>query len=230
MKRSIRSITPEAKRTAVGVMGVAATVLLHSLLFAVAIWGEGTHIARLPDAVGAGANSGKMDGDSTERMIIIRLSPEIANPEPEPTLAPQLTTTPKVSMLEITGPDAIAPPPLEFDDEGEVTEASEAELIARTKMAGMYESQIRARIERAWTAPKAEPYAPPYSCRVRIWQRRDGQIEDVKLEYCEGSLPWTDSLVNAIYSASPLPGAPHPSVFVASFSLTFRSVPAQADR
>ncbi len=211
------------QRTAAGVLGVVATVLLHSLLFAVAIWGDGvTQIARLPDAIGAGANSGRPEGDSDERMIIIRLSPDIASTNPEPSTTPQLTETLlKDSMLEITGPDALAPPPLVFDEEGEPTEASDADLVARTKMAGMYESQIRARIERAWTPPREALDQSHYSCRVKIRQQRDGRIDDVKLENCQGSFEWMDSLVKAIYSASPLPGPPHPSVFADSFALTF---------
>jgi hypothetical protein len=210
-------------------MGVVATVLLHSLLFAVAIWGDDiTQVARLPDATGAGANSGRPEGDSNERMILIRLSPDIASPNPEPAMTAQLTEPlQKVAMLQVTGPDTIAPPPLEFDEEGEATEASDADLAARTKMAGLYESQIRARIERAWTAAPAEPNVPAYSCRVKIRQQRDGRIDDVSLENCEGSYAWLDSLVTAIYSASPLPGPPHPSVFVDSFSLMFRSEAVQ---
>ncbi|MEO6080371.1 MAG: TonB C-terminal domain-containing protein [Steroidobacteraceae bacterium] len=218
------------QRTTAGVMGIAATVLLHSLFFAAALWGGGARkIARLPDAVGSGANSGIPGGSSTEREIIVQLSPNSATPELEPASnQAQLTAQiQKPSLLQITGPDSMPLPPLEFEEEGEPTEASDADIIARTKLTGLYESQIRARIERAWIQPTETIRALVYSCRVKVRQKRDGQVEDVSLENCEGSFEWLNSLVKAIYSASPLPGAPHPGVFAHSFSMQFRSVVQQ---
>lgn len=216
-------------RTAAGALGIVATVALHFLLFAVAVWGDGgLRVARLPDAVGAGANSGKPDGTSAERMVVILLSLDVTESSAASSESPQLSAELiKQQMLQVTGPDVRPPPPLEFEDEGEATEASDADLIARTRLAGIYESQIRARIERSWSQPVERLNAPVYSCRVNIRQKRDGVIEDVKLEKCEGSFEWLDSLVNAIYSASPLPGPPHPGVFVDSFSMQFRSTAKQ---
>jgi hypothetical protein len=205
------------------VAGVVATLLLHALLFTAALWGGGAaKIARLPDAVGAGANSGRADGNSTERMIFVQLSPEVAAMQPETNQAPQLNVqVQKPSLLQVTGPDSMPLPPLEFDDDGVATEASEADLIARTKLAGLYESQIRARIERAWNKTKSD-ITPEHFCRVKIRQKQDGQVQDVSLESCEGSFEWLDSLTKAIYSASPLPAPPDRSVFVDSFSMQFR--------
>ena len=220
------------KRTAAGTAGIVATVLIHSLFIAAAILGVGAaKIARLPDAIGAGANSGKPDGSSTERMIVVQLSANAENPEPTPSESPHLQVeVQKPSMLQVTGPDSIPLPPLDFDNDGVATEASDADLIARTKLAGLYESQIRARIERAWTQPSESVRALIYSCRVKVRQKRDGQVEDVSLEDCEGSFEWLNSLVKAIYSASPLPGAPHPGVFAHSFSMQFRSAAEQPKR
>jgi hypothetical protein len=214
-----------AKRSAVGMVGVVATGLLHSLFFAVVMWSAGVaKVARLPEAVGAGANSGNRDGNSSERMIVIQFSMNLESSDSNEDQAPLLLAEVKrPSNLEVTGPDSMPLPPLEFDDEGVVAEASDADLIARTKLSGLYESQIRARIERAWVQPPKEMYAAPYSCRVKVRQARDGRVEDVSLENCEGSFEWLDSLVKAIYTASPLPGAPHPRVFAGSFSMQFRS-------
>jgi hypothetical protein len=216
-----------AQRSVAGVMGIAATALLHALLFTAAWWGGGARIARMPDAVGAGANSGTRDGNSIERMIIVQLSTNATDPVAD-SQSHQLTTQiQKPALLQVTGPDSIPLPPLDFDEQGTPTEASEADLIARTKLAGLYESQIRARIERAWTQPIEAVRALTYSCRVKVRQKRDGHVEDVSMENCEGSFEWLNSLVKAIYSASPLPGAPHPGVFAESFSMQFRSVAAQ---
>lgn len=219
------------KRTTAGMMGIAATLLLHFLLIAVAVWGGGSrHITRLPDAVGAGANTGTMDGSATERMITVQLTADAPSADSPPERAPQLTAAPQPTLIQVTGPDALPLPPLQFDASGEPTPASDADLIARTRLAGLYESQIRARIERAWTQPAERFSAPFYNCRVNVRQRRDGTVENVTLERCEGSFQWLDSLVEAIYSASPLPGPPHPSVFTESFSMQFQSAARQAKR
>lgn len=221
------AVLHKARKVAVGAAGMAATVVLHSLFLVVAIMGAGSKkIARLPDAIGAGANSGQFDGSSSERMILVRVSMDISSADPESTEMAELKARITPSPLQVTGPDVLPPPPLHFEEQGEPTEASEADLIARTKLAGMYESQIRARIERGWSPPQT-PEPRPASCRVKIIQQRDGRIEDVELEDCVGSLEWLDSLKKAIYVASPLPGAPHPSVFAESFSMRFRSDAAQ---
>lgn len=205
-----------------------ATLLLHALLVAVAVWGTGAaRTTRLPDAIGAGANSGQADGSSIERRITVALLPSTPGPESAPALTPQLATPQPEVLLQVTGPDALPLPPLEFDETGEPTAATDADLIARTRLAGLYESQIRARIERAWNQPRERFAASFYSCRVRVRQRHDGTVENVMLESCEGSFKWLDSLVTAIYSASPLPGPPHPSVFAESFSMQFRSTGAE---
>lgn len=202
-------------------LGVAATILLHALLVTVTIWGDGAarRVARLPDAVGAGANTGNPDGSSTERMIVIQLSPEITSPDAEPAVS-KLAAPAKPDMIQVAGPDAMPLPPLKFEEGGEEAGSTDADLIARTKLAGMYESQIRARIERVWNQPKSA--TPAHFCRVKIRQNKDGQVEEVILEHCEGSFEWLDSLTRAIYSASPLPAPPDPRVFVESFSMQFR--------
>lgn len=216
------------QRTVVGLTGIAATVLLHSLLFAVAIWDGGRLLLhpRLPDAVGAGANTGKQDGEPGERRILVMLSPEFdVSPPPEP--APQLPE-PAIqppSVLAITGSDALPLPAFEIEAPGEDTSDQDAELMARAKFAGIYESQVRARIERAWELSKGLPPDPDFSCLVQIHQQRDGRVREVELVLakCKGSPAWQQSLVNAIQAASPLPAPPHPSVFVDSFSLVFDS-------
>lgn len=217
-----------AKRGAIGLLGAAATLLLHSLFFAVAIWGEGRYRPpdpRLPDAMGAGANTGRPDGESGERRIVVHLTPQYIEQAPAPEPVPQLLE-PNLApaALFVTGPDAFSLPPLHYSEEGEQTEASNAEILARTKLAGLYETQIRARIERAWTVPPGHADAKA-SCRARIRQQPDGRISEVELDLgqCAGSPEWQQSLVTAIFTASPLPAPPHPGVFVDSFSLVFHA-------
>ena len=216
------------RRTMVGLAGIAATVLLHSLLFAVAVWDGGHQLhPRLPDAVGAGANSGEPEAEPGERRMTIMLSLgfDDATPplEPPPQLTEPVMEVP--SVLAITGPDALPLPPVQIELPGEEAEAQDAQLMARAKFAGIYESQVRARIERAWVPPSQLAPDPEFSCLVQILQQRDGRVREVALvlTQCNGSPDWQQSLVNAIQAASPLPAPPNPGVFVDRFALMFHS-------
>lgn len=213
---------------ATGIVGAAATLLLHSLFFAAAMWGgAGTsRVPRLPDAVGAGANTGSDEGYASERRMTIRLMAEANDAPAPPTTALLMAEAIQTSLkLAVTGPDTLPLPPLAFDDNGAATEPSDAELMARTKLVGIYESQIRARIERAWSLPAGSSNDENFSCRVLIRQRRDGRVHGVEMPYdgCGNSTDVRQSLVEAIFRASPLPAPPHPGVFVESFSITLHS-------
>lgn len=215
--------------TASGLVGAAASLLLHALFMTAVVLGNGGERQRFPDrpeVMGAGANSGTLDGESVERRIIVQLlTPVDADPAIS-TLDAQLSELLKTAVkLKITGPDTLPLPPLNTETDGEPVESTDAEMMARTKMVGIYESQIRARIERAWTLPDDLPPEQSFNCRALIRQHPDGRVNSVELPYdqCDDTLALRQSLVNAIFSASPLPGPPHPGVFVESFSLTFHS-------
>lgn len=216
-----------SRRTLVGVAGIAATVLLHSLFFAVAMWGGGRLLLnpQPPDAVGAGANSGERDAEPGERRITVMLNTEIDVPAPPIEPPPQLSepVLEQPSILAITGANALPLPPIELP--GEAAEDLDAQLMARAKFAGIYESQVRARIERAWELPAEPAPEPDFSCLVQIRQQQDGRVKEVSLvlAQCEGSPAWQQSLVNAIQVASPLPAPPHPSAFIDTFALVFHS-------
>ena len=219
-------MTGRKGQVAAGILAAAGTLLLHAL-FAVAVWGGGGRMLHpdRPEAIGSGANRGTAEGDSVERRIVVRMLSDV-NARPLPS-APDAYLTKLVEAalkVEITGPDALSLPPLMVSDGGPVADSSDAELMARAKMLGIYESQTRARIERAWQLPKGQS-EEVFSCRALIRQRRDGRVVEVELPYdgCGGSPQMRQSLINAIFSASPLPAPPHPSVFVESFSMLLRS-------
>src|SRR5690606_9458404 len=107
-----------------------------------------------PEAMGAGANRGVPEGESGERRISVRLLTEaIEQIQPSVDLTYLVEQALNASNLNIFGPDALPLPPLKISLESDATESSDAELIARARMVGIYESQIRARIERAWALP-----------------------------------------------------------------------------
>jgi hypothetical protein len=207
--------------------GIAATVLLHSLLFAVVAWEGGrlfTHPLQ-PDALGGGANTGEHDGELGERRITVAITSELE--EVQAIEPPQLLTQDilQQSLLMITGQDSNPLPPIELEIPGEDVADQDAELIAHAKFAGIYESQVRARIHRAWSLPDEPAPEPDFSCLVKILQRPDGRVQEVDfiLEKCNGTGIWQKSLSDAIFMASPLPAPPHPSVFVDSFAMVFHS-------
>lgn len=208
-------------------LGLVGAIVLHSVFFAFAMWGDGlpSQIADLPDAVGTGANRGSPDGESFERRIVVRIISDIsANPEPTAMDAFLEDALKAPAKIHVTGPDAIPLPPLLVEEDGAVAESADAELIAREKMVGIYQSQIRARIERAWASPAEMQPEKRFTCRALIRQNRDGRVREVELPYetCDGTPAMRQSVINAIFSASPLPAPPHPGVFVDSFSLVLR--------
>lgn len=216
------------KRTAIGMAGIAATLLLHSVLFAVAVWGDFVvRATKPPDAVGAGANAGRPQGESSERRMIVLIKTEDMLEESPAVQEARLAepSSKKPSFVEMFGPNALPLPVVKIDLDGDAVESSDAELIARIRLAGIYESQIRARIQRAWTLPAPISEAEGESCRVQIHQTPEGRIDEVvlELEHCKGSGQWQQSLSDAIFMSSPLPAPPHPSVFVDRFSLVFQS-------
>lgn len=216
--------TRRLTRVMTGISGTAVILLMQALLYSGTLWDGVSRASRIPDAVGTAANVGDSEGRSTERLITVRLISDISPQSSQ--LAPdfQLAELVRQSLIQVTGPDSLPLPALHFEDEGSPSERSDAELIARAKMVGTYESQIRARIERAWIPPDENPSEPSFECAVLISQDPDGRVREVEMPYeCGGSAPMRESLIKAIYTASPLPAPPHPSVFVDRFSLKFRS-------
>lgn len=95
--------------------------------------------------------------------------------------------------------------------------------MARTQLAGLYEGQIRARIERAWLRPREPIGEDKFACRVLIRQSAQGVISEIEVQQCNGSDRWQRSLTDAIFAASPLPAPPNPQVFADSFSMRFEA-------
>jgi len=207
------------------VIGATATLLLHSLLFVAAVWGDSAQKSpRLPEVVGAGANAGSPEGTSAERRITVELQPESVLESPLPSELPIALEVPhKVSMLAITGPDALPMAPLTSSDEGEEANASDADMLARTQLAGLYEGQMRARIERAWLRPREPIGEGKFVCRILIRQSDQGVVGEIEVQQCNGSAQWQKSLTDAIFAASPLPAPPNPQVFADSFSMRFEA-------
>jgi hypothetical protein len=219
-----------ARRNARGVVELTvaalATLLVHGAFLSVIdlTTGVRSDSPRHPDAVGAGANAGSNSGEWIERKMTVRLLSEVSKEEVlSPLEALLKVAVTEVSAVEVLGQNSDPLPPIFPERDGDESVDSAAELVARARLSGVYESQIRARIMRAWRRPDGVVLSGASNCRALIRQTESGKISEVELAY-EGC-DWTDemraSLVRAIFSASPLPAPPHPSVFVDVFSLKF---------
>lgn len=93
---------------------------------------------------------------------------------------------------------------------------------------GRYLGQIDARVERAWLRPRSVIGAPLFRCQVELAQRRDGTVQTITLQRCNGTVSWQQSLVRGINAASPLPAPPDPRVFAHRVVLHFEAMAYRA--
>lgn len=82
-----------------------------------------------------------------------------------------------------------------------------------------WEAQIKARIERAWLRPPSARAG--IVCELDVTQIPGGEVTNVKLGTCNGDQAVRDSIVAAVYRASPLPPPPDPSLFERELQITF---------
>jgi TonB C terminal len=213
-----------AGRSSIPILGVFGTVLVHLLLLAPVLWGGGAaKPPRPPDRMGASANAGAPVGSSSERMILIDLTMEVREKSENTSNGILPVLIQPTSLLKVLGPDSLPMKPLVSSPDGEAVQTTEADLIARTQLVGLYEGQIRARIERGWLRPRSVLPEEHFDCRVKISQDARGNIVQVALQECPGPAAWQDSIVRAVKSASPLPAPPDPAVFVDAFQMSFHS-------
>jgi colicin import membrane protein len=97
------------------------------------------------------------------------------------------------------------------------------ERFAAAQASGLlaqYQSQIRARIERAWIRPATAK--PGLNCQVRITQVPGGEVLGVQVGSCNGDETVRQSIEAAAYRASPLPLPSDPALFDRNLVVTFK--------
>jgi hypothetical protein len=217
--------------TAIGVIG---TLLIHALILPTAYFGiYGTKVPpRKIQEAGAFANS---NGDAPESLVLITL-PTIANSNEE--IVQSISPLPTLRKLKPVPPVNPDPPALLNIDVLTLGEepASRASVnggdgVEQARLFGIYTGQIQARINRIWRRPRTpvnESYGPEaaagdesFQCEAQIVQDTRGNVQEILLLRCNGSLAWQRSLVTAIRQASPLPAPPSATVFSHSVTLNF---------
>jgi hypothetical protein len=225
------------------VLGLVGTVMLHALVFQSVLTGSRTHKIRPPDIQGQGAVFIKSGGVPSETLILIDVPNASMSDKPLLDDIASLGPTAKSTMVTLLSSDSLPhvdiPPESVNDDKTGDAAIDSGDPVARAAMFGRYMGQIDARIERVWRRPRTpvNPNSMPsnepnpenldaaakqdFKCQVRILQEPHGHIEEVQMVACNGSVAWQQSLVAAIFAASPLPAPPNPGVFSHALTMTF---------
>jgi len=95
-------------------------------------------------------------------------------------------------------------------------------VTSRDKRRFLYDyiANIRLSITSKWKKPQNT--AKGIACAVQIKQRVDGCVQSVKFTQCSHAL-MRQSVKNAIALASPLPRAPHPSIYDSLIEMRFKN-------
>lgn len=224
-------VQPRARpreRVAAGAIAAMATIAVHVLLVESVLMSEGGRYIPRPHQEGLGANAISAEEQAVATLIFIE-HPDVGSSNPEPLeLAASRGRVMQNLQLTIISPEPTMD--LALDDVKETADSKEAapddsagDRQARAELFGGYLGQIQARIQRAWLRPRSPIGEESFECRVQVLQTRRGDVLEITLQRCNGSLDWQASLVHAIESASPLPAPPDPHVFAESLQLSFVS-------
>ncbi len=83
-----------------------------------------------------------------------------------------------------------------------------------------WQSQITARIQRAWLKPPSARTG--IECVLNVTQVPGGEVTNVRIGTCNGDQAVRESIEAAVYRASPLPPPPDPALFERNLVITFR--------
>jgi colicin import membrane protein len=99
-----------------------------------------------------------------------------------------------------------------------------AEEQARKARAGpalaSWQSQIAAKINRAWLRPPTA--RPGIECMLNVTQVPGGEVTEVRIGECNGDQAVRESIEAAVYRASPLPPPPDPALFDRHLRIDFK--------
>ena len=102
----------------------------------------------------------------------------------------------------------------------EAAEEEGAAAAARSGVVDEYRSLLSQAIERSWIRPPAAKAG--LECTLFVSQAPGGTVVDVKLGSCNGDQSVRESIVNAVYRASPLPPPRDPRAFERRLEIVFR--------
>jgi TonB-like protein len=227
--------------TAVGnaryVVCMSASVLLHWSLLQPLLFGSQAWKRPPPEESGPGASAASSDADNYMTLVMVNL-PSQADASLQEEFS-SLGVAESDLQIQVASQD---PAPLlqpeQFEQEAEVSEEAAhtaGDPAIQSLLFGRYTGQIDARIQRAWRKPRSAIEPPTkdaegrthqkdvFTCQARISQDKVGNVTEIELMQCNGSMEWQMSLVSAIQRASPLPAPPSPTVFTNALTLSFEA-------
>ncbi|MFO1393477.1 MAG: cell envelope integrity protein TolA [Steroidobacteraceae bacterium] len=98
-------------------------------------------------------------------------------------------------------------------------EEQEGAAMARAGVVDEYRAVLVQAIERNWIRPPSARAG--LSCTLYVTQATGGTVTDVKLGGCNGDAAVRESIVNAVYKASPLPAPRDPRAFERRLEIVF---------
>jgi len=197
-------------RTLASCLSALASVALHALFVAPALWGSGSPPEHSPAKTNA--------GDAALQWIALDDSPAAGAVTQASLGDPGLVA---ISLSDVLPSLSSATPVPEPPKDKSAQPDDHSSLGV---MYGQYVGQIQARIDRAWRRPRTAIGAPLFQCQVQIDQDAVGRVDDITLLQCNGDARWKLSLVHAVEEASPLPAPPDPTVFTRHVLLQFRAM------
>jgi hypothetical protein len=211
--------------------GIVGTILLHAMLIQTVSLGSGRLKPKTPEALEPTGHLSKA-ADLGAELVLLSL-PASANSNQA---APRTPVSLLPDMRKIQTPlSAELPATLDLetlalsDDEPLSAAVGGADAEEQARLSGIYTGQLQARIDRVWRRPRTPVSGnnqsisdeDSFRCEAQIVQDVKGNVQEVLLPRCNGSLAWQRSLVIAIQQASPMPAAPDAKVFRSSITLSF---------
>lgn len=216
--------------------GWIGTLLLHALVLQTILPGFRVNKMRPPDVQGAGATNFHAEVSPSETLILLELPSTLQHAHRSLEDLASLGPAPKNRMMTVISADPL--PHIDIpqdhigDEQDPVAVTDSEDPAGRARLVGLYSGQIQARIERGWRRPRTPvddndatpngaPSDTPFQCQAQIVQDATGNVQEILLPNCHGSVAWQRSLVIAIQQSSPLPAPPNPNVFSHTITLNF---------
>ncbi len=216
----------DSRRLRFSLLGFLGTAGVHCLLLLPLILTLSQRAPAKPNRSGAGGSA--ISSTAEPVMTVVFVNEPSSNPQPAPTIDPKELASRGLAskdlallVLSLDSAPAVDTDP--NSDSSPSATAAPDDPAQHAMMFGRYVGQVQARIQRAWSRPRSDIGAPQFKCRARIEQDRSGAVINVKLDHCNGTQRWQQSLASAIRTASPLPAPPDPSVYADLLSLVFSS-------
>jgi colicin import membrane protein len=116
--------------------------------------------------------------------------------------------------------DAKAKAEHEADLKRQLAAEEEGAAVARSGVVDEYRALLVQTIERNWIRPPSARAG--LECTLYVSQAPGGTVVDVKLGSCNGDQSVRESIVNAVYRASPLPAPRDPRAFERRLEIVFK--------